>query len=130
MRCLTQSEGAPGLSASRLHAVLGAKGEEMDVFLFGRIQHHLGQLAPHVAARESAVLLRGARDEIIELQTRLDAMRQCFIDNTLRTTPSAKGTNIGKQIDEAVDRVVRNMKATPNVERRVRRERVDDVPSI
>jgi len=87
----------------------------MDVFLFGRIQHHLGQLAPHVATRESAVLLRGARDEIIELQTRLDAMRQCFIDNTLRTTPSAKGTNIGKQIDEAVDRVVRNMKAPPNV---------------
>jgi hypothetical protein len=52
--------------------------------------------------------------EIARLQTRLDAMRQCFIDNTLRTTPSAKGTNIGQQIDEAVDRVVKNMKVTAN----------------
>ena len=41
-------------------------------------------------------------------------MRQCFIDNTLRTTPSAKGTNIGKQIDEAVDRVINRNPWVPN----------------
>ena len=93
----------------------------MDVFLFGRIEHHLSQLAPHVATRESAILLRDARDEIVALQTRLDAMRQCFIDNTLRTTPSAKGTNIGRQIDDAVDRVVKRMKSVPNVHGQGRR---------
>lgn len=52
--------------------------------------------------------------EYDQMQTRLAAMKQCFIDNTLRTTPSAKGTNISQQIDEAVARVLRNMKATPN----------------
>ena len=54
--------------------------------------------------------------EIERLQTRLAAMRQCFIDNTLRTTPSAKGTNIGKQIDEAVDRVINRNPWVPNAD--------------
>ena len=95
---------------------MGTERAEMDVFLFGRIEHHLSQLAPHVAARESAVLLRGARDEIVALQTRLDAMRQCFIDNTKRSTPAARDLDIGRQIDEAVDRVVKRMRAVPNDE--------------
>ena len=86
----------------------------MNVDLFVRIERHLSQLAPHVANRESALLLSAARGEILALSAKLSAMRQCFIDNTLRTTPSAKCIDLGKQIDDAVGRVIKNMNKTPN----------------
>ena len=86
----------------------------MDVELFARIENHLRQLAPHVASRETAVLLRAALVEIVRQQTRLGAMRQCFIDNTKRTTPAARELDIGRQIDDAVDRVVKRTLSVPN----------------
>ena len=41
----------------------------MDVELFLKIEKHLKQLAPHVAARESSILLKAALDELVVLNS-------------------------------------------------------------
>ncbi len=51
-----------------------------------RIDKHLQQLAPHVATRESAVLLQDARDELVFLRT---GISQCY--KMLISEPNTQG---------------------------------------
>jgi hypothetical protein len=60
---------------TRLHYVDATENLITDSELILRIQKHLRQLAPHVAVRESSILLQGALDEMLVLTQEVSKLK-------------------------------------------------------